>query len=107
MPQSLMQRHGIKARGKSKSVVTTDSKPNLAIAPNLLARLLTGCAEPNLEQRDRGHLLPEGWLYLTAVLDLFNHQVVGWSMRGHMQTRAVAQALRIAWLRRRSAPGGA
>ena len=31
-----MQEHGIKARGKRKFVVTTDSKHDLPIAPNLL-----------------------------------------------------------------------
>ena len=36
--RKLMQRHGIKARGKRKFVVTTDSKHDLPIAPNLLAR---------------------------------------------------------------------
>lgn len=34
----LMQRHGIKARGKRKFVNTTDSKHDLPIAPNLLGR---------------------------------------------------------------------
>ena len=34
----MMQHHGIKARGKRKFVVTTDSKHNLPIAPNLLDR---------------------------------------------------------------------
>ena len=33
-----MKEHGIKARGKRKFVVTTDSKHNLPIAPNLLNR---------------------------------------------------------------------
>ena len=32
--RKLMQRHGIKARGKRKFVVTTDSKHNLTVAPN-------------------------------------------------------------------------
>ncbi len=45
--QKMMQRHGIKARGKRKFVVTTDSKHNLPIAPNLLARNFTTEA-PNL-----------------------------------------------------------
>ena len=36
--QRLMKLHGIKARGKRKYVVTTDSKHNLPIAPNLLNR---------------------------------------------------------------------
>ena len=33
-----MKEHGIKARGKRKFVVTTDSKHHLPIAPNLLNR---------------------------------------------------------------------
>jgi transposase InsO family protein len=32
----MMKEHGIKARGKRKFVVTTDSKHNLPIAENLL-----------------------------------------------------------------------
>ena len=36
--QRIMQAYGIKARGKRKFVVTTDSKHDLAVAPNLLAR---------------------------------------------------------------------
>ncbi|OIQ92244.1 hypothetical protein GALL_258400 [mine drainage metagenome] len=36
--QRLMKQHGIKARGERKFVVTTDSKHNLPIAPNLLNR---------------------------------------------------------------------
>lgn len=36
--QKLMKRHGIKARGKRRYVVTTDSKHNLPIAANLLDR---------------------------------------------------------------------
>ena len=39
--QKLMQQHGIQARGKRKFVVTTDSKHDLPIAPNLLARDFT------------------------------------------------------------------
>ena len=35
--QRLMQAHGIKARGKRKFVVTTDSKHSLPVAENLLA----------------------------------------------------------------------
>ena len=42
----IMQEHGIKARGKKKFVVTTDSKHKLPIAPNLLQRNFTAQA-PN------------------------------------------------------------
>lgn len=38
----------------------------------------------------------EGWLYLCTVLDLFNHQIVGWSMSDirdrHMVIKAVLMA---------------
>ena len=47
----------------------------------------------------------EGWLYLTAFIDLFSRQVVGWSLREHMQASVVTDALRMAWFRRRPAPG--
>jgi len=43
----------------------------------------------------------EGWLYLAAVIDLYARQVVGWSMTSHMETSLVADALRMAWFRRR------
>jgi transposase InsO family protein len=104
--QRLMQRHGIKARGKRKFVVTTDSKHDLPIAPNLLARNFTP-AMPNLVwTSDITYIATdEGWLYLSAVIDLFSRQVVGWSMKDHMQASMVTDALRMAWFRRRPAPG--
>ena len=40
----MMQDHGIKARGKRKFVVTTDSKHKLPIAENLLQRNFTAAA---------------------------------------------------------------
>jgi putative transposase len=104
--RKLMQRHGIKARGKRKFVVTTDSKHDLPIAPNLLARDFSPAAPNQTWTSDITYIATdEGWLYLTAVLDLFSRQVVGWSMRPHMQTSAVTDALRMAWFRRRPAPG--
>lgn len=102
----LMQRHGIKARGKRKFVVTTDSKHDLPIAPNLLARNFTPAAPNQVWSSDITYIATdEGWLYLTAVIDLFSRQVVGWSMREHMQASVVTDALRMAWFRRRPAPG--
>ena len=104
--QRMMRQHGIKAGGKRKFVVTTDSKHNLPIAPNLLARNFTP-AMPNLVwTSDITYIATdEGWLYLSAVIDLFSRQVVGWSMKEHMQASMVTDALRMAWFRRRPAPG--
>ena len=62
--QRLMQRHGIRARGKRKFVVTTDSKHDLRIAPKLLARSFTP-ATPNLVWTSDITCIDteEGWLY--------------------------------------------
>ena len=104
--RKLMQRHGIKARGKRKFVVTTDSKHDLPIAPNLLQRNFSPEAPNLVWTSDITYIATdEGWLYLTAVLDLFSRQVVGWSMRDHMQAKAVTDALRMAWFRRRPEAG--
>ena len=104
--RKLMQRHGIKARGKRKFVVTTDSKHDLPIAPNLLQRNFSPQAPNQVWSSDITYIATdEGRLHLTAVLDLFSRQVVSWSVRPHMQTNAVTDALRMAWFRRRPARG--
>jgi len=98
----LMQQHGIKARGKRKFVVTTDSKHNLPMAPNLLNRNFQPEAPDRVWTSDITYIqTDEGWLYLAVVLDLYSRQVVGWSMQPHMQTSLVTDALRMAWFRRR------
>jgi transposase InsO family protein len=102
----LMQRYDIQAKGKRKFVVTTDSKHNLPIAPNVLNRDFAPARPNQVWSSDITYIATdEGWLYLTAVIDLFSRQVVGWSMASHMQTSAVTDALRMAWFRRRPAPG--
>jgi transposase InsO family protein len=101
-----MQRHGIKARGKRKFIVTTDSKHNLPIAENLLERNFTPKAPNRVWTSDITYIAnKEGWLYLTGVIDLYSRQVVGWSMRDNEQASAVTDALRMAWFRRRPEPG--
>lgn len=102
----LMQRHGIKARGRRKFVVTTDSAHSLPIARNLLRRDFTA-SEPNVKwTSDITYIATdEGWLYLAAIIDLHSRQVVGWSMQPHMQASLVTDALRMAWFRRRPRPG--
>jgi putative transposase len=75
--RKLMQRHGIKARGKRKFVVTTDSKHSLPIAPNLLQRNFTPTLPNTVWTSDITYIATdEGWLYLTAVIDLFSRLVV-------------------------------
>ena len=104
--RKLMKHHGIRARGKKKFVITTDSKHHLPIAQNLLARNFKPAAPNQVWSSDITTIATdEGWLYLTGVIDLFSRQVVGWSMTDHMHASSVTDALRMAWFRRRPEPG--
>jgi putative transposase len=47
----------------------------------------------------------QGWLYLAVVLELFNREVVGWSIKPRMTADIVIDALTMAWFRRRPTPG--
>ena len=86
--------------------MTTDSKHDLPIAPNLLDRNFTPEAPNRAWSSDITYIATdEGSLCLTGVIDLFSRQVVGWSMSDNMQASAVTDALRMAWFRRRPEPG--
>ena len=93
-------------RLKRRYKVTTDSKHRLPVAENLLARNFTPTAPNPLWRSDITYLwTEEGWLYLAIVLDLFNREVVGWSLKPRMTADIVIDALTMAWFRKRPAAG--
>lgn len=96
-----MKFHGIRAKTKKKFRVTTDSKHNLPVAPNLLRRNFTP-GKPN--QTWAGDITycwtREGWLFLAVVVDLFSRQVIGWSLEKTMTTDLVSSALDQAYAKR-------
>lgn len=47
----------------------------------------------------------EGWLYLAIVIDLFNREVVGWSLKPLMTADIVTDVLTMAWFRKKPAAG--
>ena len=104
--ERLMRENGIKARHKRRYKATTDSKHNLPVAPNLLDRDFTPLAPNQVWTSDMTYLWTgEGWLYLAIVLDLFNREVVGWSLKPRMTADIVTDALTMAWFRRKPGAG--
>ena len=104
--ERLMREHGIRARHKRRYKVTTDSKHNLPVAANRLKRDFTPSAPNQTWTSDITYLwTDEGWLYLAIVLDLFNREVVGWSLQPRMTADIVIDALTMAWFRRKPAVG--
>lgn len=104
--ERLMRENGIRARHKRRFKATTDSKHALTVAPNLLARDFTPAKPNQAWSADMTYIwTDEGWLYLAVVLDLFNREVVGWSIKSRMTADIVIDALTMAWFRKKPAPG--
>jgi len=104
--ERLMRDNGIRARHKRRFKVTTDSKHTFPVAENLLDRDFTPTAPNQVWTADMTYLwTDEGWLYLAIVLDLFNREVIGWSLKPRMTTDIVTDALMMAWFRRKPEAG--
>jgi len=104
--ERLMRENDIRARHKRRFKATTDSKHALPVAPNLLDRDFTPAAPNQAWSADMTYIwTDEGWLYLAVVLDLFNREVVGWSIKPRMTADIVVDALTMAWFRRKPVPG--
>jgi transposase InsO family protein len=100
--QKLMQCHGIRAKGKRRFKVTTDSAHGLPVSPNLLNREFTAARPDKVWAGDITSIdTGEGWLFVAVVIDLFSRQVVGWSLREDMARQIAVDALRMAWFKRR------
>lgn len=101
-----MREHGIRARHKRRYKATTDSKHSMPVAPNLLARNFTPEAPSRVWTGDITYIRTcECWLYLAIVLDLFNREIVGWSIKPRMTADIATDALTMAWFRRQPAEG--
>ena len=87
-----MRENGIHARHKRRYKVTTDSH-GLLTAENLLDRHFTPTAPNRLTSDITYQWTDEGWLYSAIVLDLFNREIVGWSLKPSMTADIVTDAL--------------
>jgi len=95
--ERLMREDGLRAKPRHRFRGTTNSAHAHPIAPNLLERRF---AIREIEGLDRvwvGDItyVPtrEGWLYLAVVLDLASRRVVGWAMKGTLETSLATDAL--------------
>lgn len=93
----IMQQEHIWAVHKRKFRVTTDSKHDLPVAENLLARDFTATRPNEKWVSDITYIrTKDGWLYLAVIIDLFSRKVVGWSMKPDMKTHLLLEALAMA-----------
>ena len=86
-------------------LVTTDSRHNLPVYPNL-AREITPTAVNQLWVADITYIrLRTEFVYLAVVLDAFSRRVIGWALGRTLQAELAVTALRMALIDRQPWPG--
>ena len=103
----IMANNGICAKTKRKFKVTTNSKHNYPVSPNLLNQNFFAEHQNTIWVSDITYIRTKtGLLYLTVILDLFNRQIVGWSMSRRLTANTTTMpALIDAWQRQQPSEG--
>jgi putative transposase len=100
--ERLMRLQALRARPRRRRLPKDEGDRQVAtVASNLLDRQFVA-ERPNQKWiADFTYIwTAEGWLYVSAVIDLFSRRVVGWSMSAGMTAQLVADALLMAVWRR-------
>ena len=104
--RSLMRKLNPVTKPTKRFKVTTDSKHNHPVAPNLLNRQFQVDRPDTVWASDITYLWThQGWLYVAVILDLFSRKVVGWSIDRRMTSELVKKALNMAVMYRQPPKG--
>ena len=100
--ERLMRLNALKARPRRRYLPPdVGERRTSTIAPNVLDRQFHASVPNTKWIADFTYIwTAEGWLYVSAVIDLFSRRVVGWSMSTSMTAQLVADALIMAIWRR-------
>ena len=98
----LMRRAHLVARPRPKYRARgTSSRHGYPVAPNHLKTLQVEHIDQAWAMDATYVLTAQGWLYVTAAIDVHSRRIVGWSMSEHLDTPAALAALRMACRRRK------
>ena len=104
--ERLMRRQGLRGVMRGKVVRTTISDSRAACPLDRVNRQFRAERPNQLWVSDFTYVSTwQGWLYVAFVIDVFARRIVGWRVSSSMRTDLVTDALRMAWFRRRPAPG--
>jgi transposase InsO family protein len=102
----LMRRANIQSKVHKRFVVTTDSRNTKKPAGNKLGGIFSS-ERPNQKWVSDVTYIPtrKGWLYLSAIMDLYSRMIVGWSI-GESNTKELVEcALKMATIHRKNIRG--
>lgn len=90
-----MKQLGLYSKLSKKFKVTTNSKHNHFVVPNILKREFTATEPAKAWVSDITYIQTKDvFLYLTIILDLFDRKIVGWSLSNGLSTK---QTTMTAW----------
>ncbi len=97
-----MREMGLKADMKrSFRPTTTDSKHKLPLAPNLLNQDFQSSNLDKIWLSDITYIPVSGkWVYLFAIKDLFNREIIGWELGSTLESKHLLKAFEKALIRR-------
>jgi putative transposase len=91
----LMGENGIRAKQSRRFKITTNSKHNLPVAPNILGDMEPVMVENEVWVSDITYQWTrEGWLYVAAIMDLLSRRIIGWAASSRMKNDLVIQAFK-------------
>lgn len=91
----LMREHGLQAKAARRFKVTTQSDHVEPVAPDLVQRQFRADQANALWLSDITYIwTDERWIYLAAILDVYNRKVVGWCLSDRLTKEMVLSAIR-------------
>ena len=88
-----MNQLGLRSKLSKKFKVTTNSKNNYLIVPNVLNREFSVTEPSKVWVSDITYIrVKEGFIYLTTILDLYYRKIIGWSLSNGMSVKETSLA---------------
>lgn len=101
-----MKKYGIFSRTKKKFKVTTKQDYAATFSANLINGIFRAEKKNQIWTSDITYIWTnEGWIYLAVVLDVYNREIIGWSLNQKCSADLVLKALTMAINNRRPEAG--
>jgi putative transposase len=102
----LRRDHAIQSRRRRRYLHTRAPYQRTPVAPNRLSWPFVSSGPDRVWVADITYVpTQQGWLYLAAVLDMYSRRLIGWAMGERPDQALASDALAMAIVRRRPAPG--
>lgn len=102
----LMKKYGIYSKTKKKFKVTTKQSYRASFSANLINGSFRADRKNQIWTSDITYIwTQEGWMYLAVVLDVYNREIIGWSLNQRCSAELVLNAFSMAIKNRRPEAG--